>query len=256
MKGHRLFIAVFACALTIQASAQKEDERSSWKGDELPLLFQVSTLDALSQGVFEGSYSVGQLKRQGDFGVGTYDGLNGEMVVLDGHVYHAYADGTTKEAGDNELAPFAAVTFFKPQYSFTLTGKTMAEISTALTSQLPSANLSYAIKITGAFTTLQTRAIAKQTMPYPTLVVASAGEVVFNYNDVEGTAVVLRGPAFEKGINVVGDHFHFVSKDHTKAGHVLALTTGTVKVEVMVLPQTTLWLPLNKYFLNATLPYN
>lgn len=260
MKLQRLTI-VFAMLSCIAApvavrSQDKQEDRSSQQMNALPNLFQVSTLDALSQGVFEGAYTVGQLKQKGDFGLGTYDGLNGEMVVLDGRVYHAYYDGTTKEAADSETAPFAAVTFFRPQVNYTITGKTMAEISAWLTTVLPSANLSYAVKITGLFTAVETRAITKQSMPYPTLAAASVGEAVFNYTDLEGTAVVLRAPSFEKGINVVGDHFHFVSKDHTKAGHALALTTGTVKVEIMALPETTLWLPTNKYFLDATLPYN
>lgn len=233
-----------------QGAPQQQQQSSA-----LPNLFQVSTLDALSQGVFDGSYTVRDLKRSGDFGLGTYDGLNGEMVVLDGHVYHGYADGTTQEAKDTETAPFAAVTFFHSQTSFTLTGKTMAEVSTALTAALPSANLNYAIRISGHFASVETRAIAKQSKPYPTLATAAASENLFFYTDLDGTAVVLRGPAFEKGINVVGDHFHFVSKDHTKSGHVLALTTGAVTVEIMMIPTTTLWLPLNSGFLNATLPY-
>lgn len=251
-------LAVLACIASSGAaySQQNQENRSSQNIYVQPNLFQVSTLDALSQGVYEGAYTVGQLKQKGDFGLGTYDGLNGEMVVLDGHIYHSYYDGSTKEAADSETAPFAAVTFFRSQATYTISGKTEAEISTWLTSVLPSANLSYAIKITGLFSTLETRAITKQTKPYPTLAVASATEAVFNYTDVEGTAVVLRGPAFEKGINVVGDHFHFISKDHTKGGHALALTTGNVKVEIMAIPETTILLPTNTYFLNATLPYN
>lgn len=222
--------------------------------EQSPVLFQVSTLDALSQGVFEGSYPVGLLKREGDFGLGTYDGLNGEMVVLDGHYYHAYSDGSVREAADSELAPFAAVTRFSPQATFTVTGLTMAQISAYLTSVLPSANLSYAIKISGTFATVETRAIPKQSLPYPTLAVATQSEVTFTYTNVVGTAVVIRAPAFEKGINVVGDHFHFVSADRTIAGHALALTTGKVTIQVQVLPQTNLWLPEIKPFLNATLP--
>ena len=244
-------VALLLCAFS-PLSAQQGKPSNNFPAT--PLLFQVSTLDALSQGVFEGAYSVGDLKQHGDFGLGTYDGINGEMVVLDGHVYHAYSNGTTAEATDSELAPFAAVTFFRPQATYAIKGLTMAEISEWLNGKLPSPNLNYAIRISGFFSAVQTRAIPKQSKPYPTLAEAMESQVVFNYNDLEGTAVVLRGPAFEKGINVVGDHFHFISRDHSKAGHVLGLTAGAVKVEIMIVPQTTLWLPLNRYFLNATLP--
>ena len=47
-------------------------------------LFQTSTITALSAGDYDGELTVAQLKEQGDFGLGTYDALDGEMIVLDG----------------------------------------------------------------------------------------------------------------------------------------------------------------------------
>ena len=56
-------------------------------------LYQVSTIDALMQGAYEGVQPVSEIRKHGDFGIGTFDALDGEMIVLDGTVYQAKADG-------------------------------------------------------------------------------------------------------------------------------------------------------------------
>ena len=43
-------------------------------------LSQVSTINALLAGVYDGILTVGELKGYGDFGIGTFEGLDGEMV--------------------------------------------------------------------------------------------------------------------------------------------------------------------------------
>ena len=76
------------------------------------LSFQVSTLKALTQGVYDGDLSLGELKKHGDLGIGTFEGLNGEMLILDGTVYQVKADGTVATPKDAVLTPFAAITEF------------------------------------------------------------------------------------------------------------------------------------------------
>lgn len=46
-------------------------------------IFQLSTINALLEGVFDGNMSYGQLKQHGDFGIGTFNGLDGEMIAFD-----------------------------------------------------------------------------------------------------------------------------------------------------------------------------
>ena len=53
-------------------------------GKPLHTLFQVSTSAALVEGLYQGSVRVSRLLRHGDFGVGTFVDLDGEMVVLEG----------------------------------------------------------------------------------------------------------------------------------------------------------------------------
>lgn len=218
------------------------------------VLFQVSTLDALSQGIYNGSATVGQLKQQGDFGLGTYAGLDGEMIVLGGHYYHMRANGVLSEAADEEIVPFAAVTQFKAGVQFTVKGATLAELSTLIDAVLPSANFFYAIRIHGMFAAMTTRAIPIQFLPYPPLAQLVPTASMFNSSNIAGTAVDIRSPAFVSGINQAGHHYHFVSDDLKSGGHSLSFTTGQVTVEIQTLRRYSLWLPDDEPFVNATLP--
>jgi acetolactate decarboxylase len=218
-------------------------------------LFQVSTLDALLQGIYNGSLTVAQLKRHGDFGLGTFEGLDGEMIVVNGHVYHMRAAGILSEAGDDEVVPFAAVTQFRPEVQFTVNNLSMADLSTALDTFLPSKNYFYAIRIHGNFTSMMTRAIPIQYVPYPPLSQLLPIQSIFSNTNVVGTAVDIRSPAFAAGINQVAHHYHFVSDDLKTGGHSLSFTTGTVSVAIQTLRRYDLWLPNDEPFQKATLPF-
>jgi acetolactate decarboxylase len=219
------------------------------------VLFQVSTLDALLQGNYGGSVTVAQLKQQGDFGLGTYEGLDGEMIAVDGHYYHMRSNGILSEATDDEVAPFAAVTKFRPDVQFTVNQATLTELSDLLDTLLPSKNYFYAIRIRGTFSAMSTRAIPQQFLPYPPLAQLTPTQAVFNYSNVAGAAVDIRSPAFVSGINQVAHHYHFVSDDHTAGGHALSFTTGKVTVEIQTLRRFSMWLPADEPFQKATLPF-
>ena len=196
-------------------------------------LFQTSTLSALQAGDFDGALTIGELKRHGDFGLGTFNALDGEMVVLDGQVYQAKDDGVAYLAGDAEQTPFAAVTFFGADQTLTTEKPMMcAEFQTFLDAQLPSINAPYAIKVSGTFADLKVRAPHKESPPYPTLTDALADQVVFDAQNITGTLVGFRLPDYMAGANAAGYHFHFISEDRQTGGHVLDCQTGKLTVEV------------------------
>lgn len=217
-------------------------------------LFQVSTLGALSAGLFQGAYPVGLLRRQGDFGLGAYEGIDGEMIVLDGRVYHARADGSVVESKNDEMASFAAVVHFVPQRTEQVSNMTMAQLNSHIASLITSDNYFYAVRIHGRFSSVTTRAIAKQTPPYPTLAEAIKQQVVFKREDVQGSAVVLRSPPYMAGLNVAGDHYHFISDDHQYGGHALDLTVEQATLEIQEIRRNTVYLPQTDAFQQAPLP--
>ena len=80
-------------------------------------LFQVSTSTALVQGVYNGVVTIGELKQHGDFGLGTFDGLDGEMLAVDGRFYQVHGSGVVNEPADDLRVPFAVVTAFRAERS-------------------------------------------------------------------------------------------------------------------------------------------
>jgi acetolactate decarboxylase len=246
--------AFVACSVLFSASLGAAADKCPDKRGAQEVLFQVSTLDALRLGIYQGAFTVGELKRHGNFGLGTYEGLDGEMVVLDGHYYHFKSDGTVSESKDDDKTPFAAVTVFKPDFRRTVNLVSMSQLGDILDAILPSKNFFYAVKVHGQFNSVSTRAVPKQSLPYPPLADAILQQSVFNYSNIVGTAVGIRSPAFVKGINQVAYHFHFVSDDKKAAGHALSFTTGQVMVEVQILRQNLIWLPDNQVFRTAMLP--
>ena len=219
------------------------------------VLFQVSTLDALLQGTYNGSFTVGQLKRNGDFGLGTYEGLDGEMIAVNGHFYQMRANGVLTESSDEQVVPFAAVTRFRPGVQFTLNQVSLPDLSALLDTVLPSKNYFYAIRIHGTFAAMTTRAIPIQFFPYPPLAQLTPTQSMFTYTNVVGTAVDIRSPAFAAGINQAAHHYHFVSDDLKAGGHALSFTTGQVTVSIQTLRQYNIWLPDDEPFQKATLPF-
>jgi acetolactate decarboxylase len=189
-------------------------------------LTQVSTIDALLAGSYDGQMTLENLLKYGDFGLGTFDALDGEMIVLDHQVYQARADGTVHLMPTNATTPFACVVNFKPDMTPCLKSVLTDEsFQTAVDQLAPNQNLFLAVKFHGYFTSMKVRSVPKQEKPYPPLAEVTQHQSVFEYTGVKGTVLGFRCPAFVKGINVTGWHLHFISDDKTKGGHILDFTT-------------------------------
>lgn len=217
-------------------------------------VFQLSTLSALSAGVFDGDTTVAELKRHGDFGLGTFNGVDGEMIILNGEVYQVPADGVARFADANTGVPFAAVTTFTPDRTAT-TNLTMscAELETFITTLLPSQNVIYSLKVQGTFESLKVRSEAKQQPPYTTLADVLKNQVLFDYQNLQGILVGFWFPAYAEGINVTGYHFHALSAGRTKGGHVLDCQVKQARISLDTSSGLTLHLPDTDAFMNADL---
>jgi acetolactate decarboxylase len=212
-------------------------------------LYQVSTIDALMAGLYDGKVSIGELKKRGDFGLGTFDKLDGEMIVLEGTVYQVTSDGLVHRVAKDETTPFAAVTFFDKDESAVIgSEKSFAELKDYLDQLLCSKNLFYAVKIEGTFKRVKTRSVPMQNKPYKKLVDITAHQPVFEFNDVKGTMIALRCPYFVQGLNVPGYHFHFLTSDRKRGGHVLDCTIERGVAMLDVTPEFSLFLPKDEAF--------
>lgn len=190
--------------------------------------YQVSTISSLLAGGYDGDTTVGEMLRHGDFGLGTFNGVDGEMIVLDGQTYRATTDGLAHPVAPTELTPFAVVVPFQPQSSTPVApGQSLDQLEVALDALPYSASRIFAARVDARFQTIQIRSEPKQNPPYRNLVeVIKTQQVVHTLNDVRGTLIGFRFPAAASSVNVAGWHFHFLSADRTRGGHVLGLTTG------------------------------
>jgi acetolactate decarboxylase len=217
-------------------------------------LFQVSTISALMQGVYDGGMTLGELRPYGDFGIGTFKDLNGEMLLLDGKFYRAQLDGSIINVPDDTRTPFAEVTFLdndvivSPDKSMNL-----SQMQAYIDSLLPSLNLFYAIKVEGQFSYMKTRSVPAQSQPYPTLTEAVKNQQVTESHDIEGTMIGFRCPPYIDGVNVPGYHLHFIDKDLKKGGHVLDCQTSDIKIIIDNTANFIMELPGNKHFYQVNL---
>jgi len=208
------------------------------------VVFQNSTIDALLAGVFDGDLACGELLEHGDFGIGTFDGLDGEMILLDGRLRQVKADGRVYTPDPGTRTPFATVCRFQPDTLLPVSGPMdFDSLGRWLDGVVSDQNVFCAIRIDGDFRTMRTRSVARQGKPYPTLKEATRQQPEFAMGNVRGTIVGFRCPAYVKGVNVPGYHLHFLSSDQSCGGHVLGFELAGGRCGVDVLDQFHLRLP-------------
>jgi acetolactate decarboxylase len=216
-------------------------------------LFQVSTSTALVEGVYGGVVTIGELKQHGSFGLGTFDGLDGEMLALDGHFYQVLGDGTVREARDDARAPFAVVTEFRAERELVLDHvESFDDLTAQLDRGRDTGNLFFAVRMDGHFSEIRTRALCR-TPSGVSLIKATAHQPEFALTDVSGTAVGFWTPLYARTINVAGWHLHFVTGDRTGGGHVLDCQATDLLVQVQDLADVRIAMPETAAFLQADL---
>jgi acetolactate decarboxylase len=194
---------------------------AEYLGVEHHTLYQVSTAGALVEGVYQGAVSVGMVREHGDFGLGTFEDLDGEMVVLDGHVFRVSSSGEVHEVPDDATTPFAVVTRFgDPEPAVLDVVDDLAALTAAVDTMRDSANVFFAVRVDGHFDAVHVRA-ACRTAPGVPLAVATEHQAEFELRDVEGTLVGFWSPPYASGVEVAGYHLHFLTDDRTAGGHVL-----------------------------------
>jgi|HubBroStandDraft_1064217.scaffolds.fasta_scaffold28785_2 acetolactate decarboxylase len=216
-------------------------------------LFQVSTSTALVKGVYNGVVTVGELKQHGDLGLGTFDGLDGEMLALDGHFYQVQGNGKINEPGNDAKVPFAVVTAFRAERGFTI-GKvdTFIDLVAQLDAVRRTENLFYAVRIEGRFACLKARAVSKAASGV-SLVNATSRQGEFEFTDVSGTLAGFWTPAYAKSLNIAGWHLHFLSDDRTSGGHLIECQAADLHVQIQELADVRIAMPETAAFLQADL---
>ena len=216
-------------------------------------IYQVSTSTALVQGVYQGCVTVANLKTHGDFGLGTYDALDGEGLMLEGEVWQALSDGTVRKPDDSSTAPFWVCTTFEADKTQTLAEVTSWEnLLAQLDTMRDSQNLFVAFRIDGQFDEVHYR-VACKASPGTDLVTATSHQAEFTLTGCEGTLMGFWSPTYAKTLNVPGYHLHLLSADRQRGGHVLGLKARNLKVQAMNANNLVIALPESPAFLEADL---
>jgi len=199
-------------------------------------LFQTSTIGALMEGIYDGEVTYGELAKHGDFGLGTFNALDGEMIAFNGRFYQITGDGKARPVSPSAKTPFAVVMFFDPTVKVLWEELTdWDHFQQAVDKAVPSKNIFYAVMATAAFDYIKVRTVPRQQKPYPPLAEVAKRQAVFEHEGVRGTLVGFRFPATASSVNVAGWHFHFIAADGKRCGHVLRLTTGATRAALQEL---------------------
>lgn len=212
-----------------------------------PVLVQVGVIDALLAGGYEGSMALRELRALGDIGLGTFDALDGEMVVLDGVVHQVLASGRVLRPADSLTTPFAQVTrLVNPRRLDVPAGLDLKGVEARMDAELGELNSFAVVRIDGRFASLTARSVPRQTPPYRPLSEVAKEQSVFQFATVAGTLVGLRGPAYVRGLGVPGWHWHFLTQDRARGGHVLAFvleSAGPARAQLQTISRMELLLP-------------
>ena len=220
------------------------------------VIFQYSTLSALLEGVYDGEMTIGELKKRGNFGIGTFNGLDGELVMSEGECYKVTSDSKVQKESDTEKTPFAAVCTFAPDTMILIDHPVnLKGIGNYLDSVIARPNLIFAYRITGQFDTITIRSVPKQEKPYKRLIEAYKMQGTYTFTHQEGVLLGYKFPEYLKDVNMDGYHLHFLSSDKTKGGHLLNCSMQKGEVSVAFVRNYTLQIPDNPHF-NKTILTN
>ena len=214
-------------------------------------IYFCAPVNALVEGIYQQRIPFSEIKKHGDFGLGTFDHLDGEMVMLDGEIYQITSDGAAARVDDDTLTPFSCVSFYQPMSHDRLEDLCSYPVFLDwLNSLLPSPNIFYAIRVEGRFSRIRVRSVPRQENYRPLADVAK-DQPVFEYSDTEGTLVGFYTPSFMGSLSVPGMHLHFISTDRKTGGHLLECCPSGVTVGVQFLTTLELGLPMSFDYLTC-----
>lgn len=194
------------------------------------MLYQYGSMTGLMGKALGGEKTMKELLEYGDFGIGTFNGIDGEVIIFDGQVYKVDFEGKASISDLNGKTPFANITKFEPKFK--------KEISSNFKSLLENLeeyvnpNYFYAIKITGSFEEMKTRVAKKHDKPYPTLLEVTKTQSNFNYKNTDGIVVGFFFPKYTQLLTGGEFHLHYLSNDKTQGGHIFDFNFKNALVEI------------------------
>ena len=216
-------------------------------------MFQVSTLHALVAGYTRGVITVQELEGLGNVGLGTFEGVDGEMILLDGVCYRAKQDGSVARPAPDTGVPFASAALVEGGTAFEL-GETRGidALKHELTCRIDEAyalNSMHVATVGGTFNSVSARSESAYKADHVTLKdMLATTQREFVFEQLDGTLVCVYHPDFMDGINAPGWHVHFLSEDRTRGGHVFDLSLARGRAVMHKIDRIEIQLPATPAF--------
>ncbi|MCW5589993.1 MAG: acetolactate decarboxylase [Legionellales bacterium] len=216
-------------------------------------VYQVSTVNALIAGLFQGAVNFSTLAKHGDFGIGSVNNMDGELIAIDGKFYRISPNGKMNLIPPSQTTPYAIVTFFKPTEHFNVDHITSyKQLIDVLNQHITNRNIPWAIRITGFYPYLQLRAVRGAKPPYPSFTKLAEKQALFKLHDKKGDGVGFFYPVYLSKLNTPGYHIHFITDDRTTGGHILQTQIKSAVIELMPLVNLEIAFPNTEAFKNST----
>ena len=216
-------------------------------------LYEHSTLASLMAGNFDGTITLKELLSHGSYGLGTFTGLDGEVVILDNEVYQATSSGKVNHITDMDtMLPFASVHFPKNEKELDLTDVDFSTVNKDIVNEFQLSNVFGFLKLSGVFKKMHTRIAPKQEKPYPSLLKVSQNQSEFEYSNIKGTLIGYYAPQIFDSVTAAGWHLHFISEDRLIAGHILEFKADELKGGLEVFDTLEQHFPVNNEEFRAT----
>lgn len=217
-------------------------------------VYQFSTMVSLLDGIYDGDFYMLEAREHGDFGIGTFNQLDGELIGFDGKFYRLRSDGKAYPVKESDCSPFCSLTFFHPAIYYDINQRMTREtFEKKMHVLLPSENVFYAIRMDGTFKKVKTRTVELQEKPYVPMVEAVKSQPIFDFNNIKGTIVGFWTPQYANGIAVSGFHLHFIDEDRHSGGHVFDYEIEKCTIQISQKLNMYLRLPNTKDFFKADL---
>lgn len=203
--------------------------------DSISTLYEHGTLASLMAGNMAGTIALGDLLKHGSTGIGTFDGLDGEVIILDGEVYQAVSSGQVNHVTNMQAKmPFASVHQPADLQKLTINDANFALLNGDFVGQHELKNVFAALRLKGEFNHVKVRIAPKQEEPYPSLLEVAQGQPTFVRDHVQGTIIGYYAPAIFGSVTAAGWHLHFISDDREFAGHLLEFNAAKLTGDLQV----------------------
>ena len=212
-------------------------------------IYQAGTITALTNGQYDSSITIKELKDKGSFGLGTVEGAKGEMMIYDGKAFLSDISGKAIPLNESITIPYAsAFNFSNSNISSHYEDLTIPKILTLIKTKLYGTNYFYIFKITGVFSEIHARTIPPAKKGVTLSKWIAEKQKFHDLKMVKGTMIGIYSPAYLSNVTVPGFHFHFITADQSHVYHVYSFKAKKVEAKMEKVNNFEFMLPNTKEY--------